>query len=58
MKASDNDEIERLKKEGHTNRCACKIVWGDGLCECGKLGKAIPGAVSGEVIKPAMSKQK
>lgn len=27
-------EIDRLKSEGHSYHCACRIIWGDGECEC------------------------
>lgn len=27
--------IEEKVKEGHTEHCACRFVWGDGECECG-----------------------
>lgn len=30
----DKEEVERLQIEGHTYHCACRIVWGDGQCEC------------------------
>ena len=30
----DKEEIKRLVVEGHTYHCACRIVWGDGQCEC------------------------
>jgi hypothetical protein len=58
MTHSDHDELERLKKEGHTNHCACRIVWGDGMCECGANGKTIPGSISGEITKPMRSGHK
>jgi len=41
----DEESIEILQKEGHTYHCACRIVWGDGECECDKADK-IPGPVS------------
>ncbi len=41
MSLSDIDEIERLKKDGHTNRCACKMVWDDGQCICGKQQRGV-----------------
>jgi hypothetical protein len=58
MKTSDHDEIERLKSEGHTNHCACRIAWGDGMCECGQNGKGIPGSISKEITKPFESRHK
>ena len=30
-------EIDKLRDQGHTHHCACRIVWGDGECECGKI---------------------
>lgn len=30
----DAEEIARLERDGHTYRCACRIVWGEGECEC------------------------
>jgi len=38
-------EIERHQKEGHTYHCSCRLVWGDGECECG-LTDYIPGDIS------------
>lgn len=32
----DKEEIDRIQNEGHTYRCACRQVWGDGECECGE----------------------
>lgn len=32
----DLREVKRLQKQGHTHHCACRIVWGDGECECGQ----------------------
>ena len=29
------EEIPRLMRDGHTCHCACRLVWGDGECECG-----------------------
>ncbi|MFX0200522.1 MAG: hypothetical protein ACFFCW_30760 [Candidatus Hodarchaeota archaeon] len=26
--------IDELEKQGHSNHCACRQVWGDGECEC------------------------
>jgi len=28
------DRIMRFEKAGHTFHCACRLVWGDGECEC------------------------
>ena len=30
----DEEEIKRLEDEGHTYHCSCRLVWGDGQCEC------------------------
>ena len=27
---------QTLITQGHTHHCACRLVWGDGECECGK----------------------
>lgn len=36
----ENDEsmrqMESLMNDGHTYHCACRQIWGDGGCECGK----------------------
>ena len=33
--ADNLKEISRLQEEGgHSHHCACRIVWGDGECEC------------------------
>ena len=37
--------IKKHESEGHTHHCACRLVWGDGECECGKVGKR-PGPIS------------
>ena len=35
IEQADNlKEIERLKIKGHSQHCACRIVWGDGECTC------------------------
>lgn len=42
LKELEDDEIEikRLERGGHSYHCACRIVWGDGQCEC-KRGEKI-----------------
>ena len=30
----DKKRIVALLDEGHTYHCACRIIWGDGECEC------------------------
>lgn len=32
----DYQEIAKYIDEGHTYHCACRLVWGDGECECQK----------------------
>ena len=39
------DEILVYQKQGHTFHCACRILTGDGECECGKKD-FIPGLIS------------
>jgi hypothetical protein len=29
--------IKDLRKQGHTKHCSCRMIWGDGECECGML---------------------
>lgn len=31
---AENKKIMDLEKDGHSHHCACRMVWGDGLCEC------------------------
>ena len=40
-----DEEVLKLQKEGHTFHCACRILSGDGECECNKQGR-INGKVS------------
>ena len=36
----DKKTIEWLMQEqGHSYHCACRIVWGDGECECNEYEK-------------------
>lgn len=36
-------EIAKLMDEGHVYHCACRMVWGDGECECQhKNAEAVP----------------
>lgn len=30
----DAKKFRELRKVGHTRHCACRILWGDGECEC------------------------
>lgn len=32
----DQNVISEHIKKGHTPHCACRMVWGDGECECTK----------------------
>lgn len=41
----DDAKILELQKDGHTFHCACRIIWGDGECECNKKD-FIPGSIS------------
>lgn len=47
MSITNEDEVQILnyQKSGHTFHCACRMVWGDGECECGKKD-FIPGQIS------------
>ena len=31
----DYEQIQKLMSAGHKKHCACRMVWGDGECECG-----------------------
>lgn len=33
----DENSIRSDVEDGHTYRCAARMVWGDGECECGLL---------------------
>lgn len=46
----DKRQIVAFMDEGHTYHCACRLVWGDGQCECGKQG-VVPGLLSREVLQ-------
>lgn len=32
----DYDMIDYLVSQGHSRHCACRMVWGDGVCTCRK----------------------
>lgn len=41
-------EVDKIRAQGHSMHCACRIVWGDGECTCnqtanrpGRLGRII-----------------
>ena len=34
---SAREAINRLVSIGHTRHCACRQIWGDGECECGRM---------------------
>jgi len=38
--AENIERIKELRNDGHTRHCACRLVWGDGECECGKHGRS------------------
>lgn len=38
---NDLDKIHELMKDGHSYHCSCKMIWGDGECECGIKSKEI-----------------
>jgi hypothetical protein len=33
----DIRQVYLLHAQGHTRHCACRQVWGDGECECGRM---------------------
>ena len=35
MPTGERDPILALEAKGHSHHCACRLVWGDGECECG-----------------------
>ena len=35
----DYVQIQKLMSAGHKKHCACRMVWGDGECECGTEAK-------------------
>ena len=30
----ENKAVDAFVADGHTKHCACRLVWGDGECEC------------------------
>ncbi len=48
--AEDHANIEKAMLEGHTYHCACRLVWGDGECEC-KLKGIVPGEISQMILE-------
>lgn len=46
----EHHRVVELTKQGHTFHCACRIVTGDGECECNKTD-IIPGAISARMYK-------
>ena len=32
--AGNIKKAKKLQRDGHTLHCACRIVWGDGICTC------------------------
>ena len=47
---SEADRIRRYQRLGHTHHCACRIVWGDGECEC-NFKDVIPGSISNRMYQ-------
>lgn len=45
----DSKNIHLHMDKGHTYHCACRLVWGDGECECKLKGKP-PGIISQQVL--------
>lgn len=45
----NTQEINQHVKEGHTQHCANRIVWGDGICECQMVG-IVPGSISKTIL--------
>lgn len=43
------DIITAFQNAGHTYHCACRLVWGDGQCECQGKG-IVPGNVSRMIL--------
>lgn len=46
----EEELISELQRKGHTYHCACRLVWGDGECECELRGKKPP-IISQMVLK-------
>ena len=44
------NEIAHWQTKGHIYHCACRLVWGDGECECELRGKKPP-IISQMVLK-------
>lgn len=51
----ESEQVASLRTEGHTFHCACRIVFGDGECECEKRG-LVPGPIS-RLMMENMEKQ-
>jgi len=39
MHKEDLAEIEHFQAKGHSRHCACRMIWGDGECECDLYNK-------------------
>ena len=35
----EREQVDVLISQGHTRHCACRQVWGDGLCTCNQRGE-------------------
>lgn len=39
QEAKDYQEVKHLISQGHSRHCACRQMWGDGICTCDKTGE-------------------
>jgi hypothetical protein len=39
QEAKDYQEIKVLIAQGHTRHCACRQIYGDGICTCTRTGE-------------------
>lgn len=53
----DFGEIRKKMADGHTYHCACRLVWGDGECECEFEGK-LPPMISQQVLAATVKMSK
>jgi hypothetical protein len=35
-------QVDKFRAHGHSMHCACRIVWGDGICTCNQTAN-LPG---------------
>jgi len=45
----DSENIGKNMEKGHAYHCACRLVWGDGECEC-ELKRRSPPSISQQVL--------